>query len=106
MVVLDETTPLFSGARRTVLWVAFGAENFTRCRSRRRTLDPHRMTYRARGEAQAYIPEGIVWRMVASAQGVPRGSGRHARHLSGVNLMIVRPHRGTYEAHVDDHWRS
>jgi hypothetical protein len=30
------------------------------------------MTYRARREAQAYIPEGIVWRIVASAQRVPR----------------------------------
>jgi hypothetical protein len=31
-----------------------------------------------------------------------RGFRRHARHLSGINLA----RSGTYEAHVDDHWRS
>src|SRR5262245_15556128 len=41
------------------------------------------MTYRACWEAQAYFPGGIVWRIVASAH-VFRGSGRHARRLSGI----------------------
>src|SRR5262245_12388067 len=35
------------------------------------TLSPHKMTYRARRQAQPYFPEGIVWRIVPS-HSVPR----------------------------------
>jgi hypothetical protein len=35
-------------------------------------VDPHKMTYRACREAQANILKGIVWRIVASGQRVPR----------------------------------
>jgi len=35
-------------------------------------ITPHKVTYRARREAQAYFREGIVWSIVASAQRVPR----------------------------------
>ncbi len=42
------------------------------------------------GDQLGCHPEGIVWRRVG-LYSMFRGSGRHARHLSGINLMIVRP---------------
>jgi hypothetical protein len=45
----------------------FWSERFTQMPAAEAYMDPHKMTYRARREAQAYIPEGIVWRIVASA---------------------------------------
>jgi len=46
----------------------FWFEHFTQMSFADAYVDPHKMTYRPRQEAQAYIPEGIVWRIVASAQ--------------------------------------
>jgi hypothetical protein len=54
------------------------------------------MTYRERREAQAYFPEAIAWRIVASEQRVPQGIFQESTCLAG----------GTYEAHVDNHWRG
>jgi hypothetical protein len=48
------------------------SEHFTQMPLAEAYVDPHKMTYRARREPQAYIPEGIVWRIVASSQRAPQ----------------------------------
>ena len=53
------------------------------------TLDrSNKMTYRARREAQAYFPEGIVWRIVASAQ----------RSAHAPSIFVVDEHRQAEQA--------
>ena len=68
---LNDVRPLSTGAHGTMMGYIW-SEHFTQMPLAEAYVDPHKMTYRARREAQAYIPEGIVWRIVASAQRVPR----------------------------------
>jgi len=84
---LNGVRPLSTGARGTMMGY-FWFEHFTQMSFADAYVDPHKMTYRACQEARAHILEAIVWRIVVFC-----GSGRHARRLSGINLMIVRSQR-------------